>query len=86
MPSTPKSSPQPERTPPSELPESREAQPPRSHSPEYQTPLTSLASNVHVKEDSGITGVGGLGFGGWVRHFDLQTRLEAGSEYLVAAC
>lgn len=46
---------------------------------EYQPPLTSLASDVHVKEDSGVTGVGGLRSGGRVRHFDLQTPWEAAS-------
>ena len=44
-----------------------------------------LSSNVHVKEDSGITGVGELSFGGWVRHVDFQMHLEAGLEYLVAS-
>lgn len=50
-----------------------------------RTPLTSLASDVHVKKDSGVTRVGGLSLGGRVRHCDLQTRLEADSRHLVAA-
>lgn len=50
-----------------------------------QTPLTSLASDVHVKKHSGVTRVGGLSLGGRVRHCDLQTRLEADSGHLVSA-
>lgn len=53
--------------------------------PKYQTLLTSLPSDVHVKEDSGVTGVGGLSLGGRVRHTELQMRLGANSDNLVDA-
>lgn len=43
---------------------------------ENQIPLTSLVSDVHVKEDSGITGVRGLRLGRRMRHFDLQTQAQ----------
>lgn len=53
--------------------------------PKYQTLLTSLPSDVHVKEDSRITGVGGLSLRGRVRHIELQLGLGANSENLVGA-
>ena len=37
----------------------------------------SLPSDVHVEEDSGVTGAGGLSLGGRVRHCGPQTRLRA---------
>lgn len=75
----------PNGTPPSEPP--RFPGSPTSWGPfhKYQIPLTSLISNVYVKKDPGVTWVGGLSLGGRMRHFDLQSRLEAVSEYLVAS-
>ena len=36
----------------------------------------SLPSDVHVEEDSRVTGVGGLSLGGWMRHCSLRTRVR----------
>lgn len=50
----------------------------------YQTPLTSLPCDVHIKEHSGITGAGGLSLRGRVRHSD-HRRLEERPEQHVGA-
>lgn len=49
---------------------------------EPSAPLTSLPADVHVKEDSWVLGIGGLGCRGWMGHLHCG-RWKAGHEYLV---
>ena len=62
--------------PTSEQPPARAALQPQEPRPRAPRLLTSLPSDVHVEEDSRVTGVGRLSLGGWMRHCGLRTRVR----------